>query len=190
MNNFFELIGWMVTAIGGAGVLIIGVSAFISRFWADWFMKRKTAKYDKEIEKYKSELNFELEKLKTKNESVIYRSKVQFDLEIEIYRKLFDELYDFTNDSYSLYPTFDTLPFEKEEQQALFLKRYEKYVESFNSFNMVLAKNAPFIPKKIYDMFCEIRKLSNSLSILYHELKLQTQSELSKDGSVVKFRTG
>jgi len=43
MDNIFEFVGKIVVAVGGAGVLITGISIFLSKFWADWFMKRKTA---------------------------------------------------------------------------------------------------------------------------------------------------
>lgn len=84
MKMVLDLIG----LLGGVGAIIVGISAFTSKLWADWFMKKKTIEYDKQIALYKDTLEIEREKYKAIYDQMIYKNKLVFDAEFKIYQKL------------------------------------------------------------------------------------------------------
>ncbi|SEW31910.1 hypothetical protein [[Clostridium] fimetarium] len=84
MKILFDIIG----TVGGIGVIIAALAGFFSKFWADAFMNKKIAEYDKQIELYKNSLALETEKYKSLNEQIIYKNMKIFDIEFSIYQEI------------------------------------------------------------------------------------------------------
>ncbi len=147
--DIYEIIVKVVAAFGGAGVIIVGISTFIAKFWANRIAEKLSAKYElklnKELENYKNSLN------KTN-----HVSKARFDTEFEIFKQLHEAFTNLVRDAYFIAPEFAAVPVDEEAR-----KKYEN--ESYNKANAslivaqdVLRKNAPFIQEDIYDKFNEI----------------------------------
>jgi len=66
----FDIIG----TIGGIGVIVAALTGFLSKLWADVFMNKKIAEYDRLIEFYKNSLALETEKYKYQNEQIVYKN--------------------------------------------------------------------------------------------------------------------
>lgn len=154
MDTIFEFIGKTVLAVGGAGVIITAVSAFISKYWADLYMKKKTAQYDKQIEYYKNILELEREKYKALNEQAIHKSKIIFDTEYEIYKEL----------SPKLISTVDEL------FQYLVKKRLsDEYLEicqtKYLDLSSSLARYASFMEKDMYELMSNLSSLIGNVIV-------------------------
>ena len=59
-----ELLLKGLTILGGAGLIITGVTAFFAKFFADKAVAKQKAGLDIQLEQVKSELNRETERLK------------------------------------------------------------------------------------------------------------------------------
>ena len=143
MDIFWELIG----TIGGVGVIIVSIAGFTSKFWADLFMKKKVAEYDKQIELYKNSLELEREKFKALNEQIIYKNKQLFDTEFEIYKIIIPKII----------ITIDTLV-DWVIGSKLDDDIYFKYIEQYKELRKEIAVHSLFIEKEIYiaiDEFCK-----------------------------------
>ncbi len=137
MNHVMEFAG----LIGGIGAIIVAVASFASKIWADWFMKKKTAEYDKQFEYYKNSLELEREKYKALHEQVIHKDKTLFDTEFEIYKDISPKLINAV-DSITRWLTLDQLSDES----------HEIYMQSMKEFNDTFAKYALFIDKNIFNL--------------------------------------
>jgi hypothetical protein len=148
MNIILDLVG----LIGGAGALIIAIASFTSKVWADWFMKKKTAEYDKKIEYYKSSLELEREKYKALNEQVIHRNKTMFDTEFEIYKDISPKIINAV-DAISDWLTSKKLSHES----------FEIYIQSIKDYHNTLSKYALFIDKDVLPntKAAEIQRIAN-----------------------------
>lgn len=74
----------LVAKLGGFTVVV----GAICKVFVDWYLKRKTAQYEKEIEILKHQLSSEIEKSKSLNEQVSYKNKLLFDEEVSIYKEI------------------------------------------------------------------------------------------------------
>ncbi len=92
MEHIFEILGKVVVAVGGAGVIIIAISGYISKLFADWFLQKEKAKYQKEIEEYKQQIQKELEVARNLNEEIAYKKRVIFDSEYKYYIEIVPKL--------------------------------------------------------------------------------------------------
>ena len=61
-ENIVNIISWIVISVGGAGVVILGISHWIGKIWANKFVEKHKGKYEKELEHYKSKINTRLNK--------------------------------------------------------------------------------------------------------------------------------
>lgn len=127
MSDFFELFGKVIAAVGGAGVILVAVSGFLSKLWAQLFMERQKRKYEEEIEEYKNKLQYELEKAQQFNERATYKDKALFDTEFQIYKEIIPCIIK-AEEEYS--KTYDNL------QICLIEKTISKY-ESIRNFRSI-----------------------------------------------------
>lgn len=160
--DIFALFGKIVASVGGAGLIIIGLSSWIGKIWADKLMETQRKQNQKEIEKFKSELHKELELLKAKNEKMNYITKTQFDAEFKMYQELSEACFlMFLDNSLLFHRGIDYLPREEEECKKIFEERYKAARGSLIVYQNMLYKYAPFISIKLYELFEQLRTLAN-----------------------------
>ena len=152
MSDFFELLGKVIAAVGGAGVILVAVSGFLSKLWAQLFMERQKRKYKEEIEEYKSKLQYELEKAQQFNERATYKDKALFDTEFQIYKEIIPCIIK-AEEEYS--KTYDNL------QICLIEKTIFKY-ESIRNFRSIEHKLDKLFTE--YSTFID-EKIANEIDI-------------------------
>ncbi len=81
--NIFKILIAVFGSVGGAGIIIIGLSSWLGKIWANRILEKEKKEHQKDIEKYKSQL----EELRTN--SLRYLGK-QFDLYTQLWRSLCD----------------------------------------------------------------------------------------------------
>jgi hypothetical protein len=150
ISDTIQTVFTAVASIGFSSAIVYAVVRFSANKIADRLQS-----------KYQLKLNKELENLKSKNSKTIYVSKVRFDAEFKIYRKLCKSFWEIYISSYSLYP------FEMSRHYPLDISKggieNEKQQENLEYFNKTgsnlkiasncLHENAPFIPSHFYKNF-------------------------------------
>lgn len=148
MGQIWQATFAIIASVGGAGAIIVAVVKFTSNILADRLSK-----------KYEIQMNKELEAFKAGIDKKTYISRTRFDTEFQIYRELSENLLTMVNFTYWLFPNeMDRLP-KKEEQNALFIDRYEKAGNAISIAQQSIRANAPFIPDNFYNQFNEICNL-------------------------------
>lgn len=154
MDNLVDIIGKIVIALGGAGTVIIALSSYISKLWADNLMKKKTAEYDKQFAIYKLSIDLEIEKMKALNEQVIYKNKQLFDKEFKIYEVVIPKLIVATDN------LLGWLVGSKLDDE-----KYSEYINSFDDLRKEIARNVLFMDKEIHAAIEEYSKYIHSFVI-------------------------
>lgn len=168
MDEVFVLLGKVVAAVGGAGIIIVALSGFLSKLWAQWFMERQKKQYSKEIEEYKNNLLTELEKCKMFSEEMLYRKKSIFDNEFEIYKEIVPQMIR-ASKSVLDYLCIIKLTVEITETfEGIFQEKSieEKYGIAFKDvydFWDVIIKYAVFIEEDNYVKLCEFFNQCNEM---------------------------
>ncbi len=172
----------IIASVGGGGVIILGLSSHIGKLWADRLLQKKSQDFERELETYKKDLSIEVERYKSKAEELNYVSKVQFEAEYETYKQIFAALFDFAAASSNLFPYgFDQIPADMNDRKEEYIKRYQFYVDSFNTYSRAVEINAPFIPKEIYEQFTSVRQTANEIACMYPEIKIQAEERFAED---------
>jgi hypothetical protein len=87
-----EYVGKVVVAAGGVGAIIVAISSYIAKIWANSFIEKEKEKHSKEIEAYKKELQKELEEIKMLNEEISYKKRFIFDSEYKYFEEIVPKL--------------------------------------------------------------------------------------------------
>lgn len=142
MEKIINFITVYILPIGGLGAILSAFIAFLSRLWADMFIKRKTAEYDKQIEYYKNDLELTKERYKALNEQVLYRNQRIFDLEFKIYQDIIPIILNTSSSVVNYMLNENMNQFEEESQ---------KLAEIIVGFKDEVTKQAAFIDDKVYN---------------------------------------
>lgn len=160
MQNVVNIISWIIVSVGGSGVIILGISNWIGKIWANKLSEKYKSKYEKEIEKYKSEINAKLSKLDKIEEKALYISKVNYDGEYKIYMEIWPSLINCINATNWLFPRgIENVPVDKDELEKYKENKYNEFREKYIIFNDCIEKYAPFYQEDFYKDFCEMKEI-------------------------------
>lgn len=148
-DEIWKIVLGILTSIGGIGMIVLGVVKFSSNIIAKRLEEKYTMKLNKELEKYKSNLD-------NKN----YISKTKFDTEFSIYRELSKAYFDMIKDISLMIPSgFSTKIADKAAQKEHENKLYSNAIEKTVVAQDVLNANAPFIQSDLFDKYNNILQL-------------------------------
>lgn len=149
MNKVWEIAVAIIASLGGIGVVFSAVVYFASNFIAERLQKKYDLKLNEKFEKYKAGI-----------ENKTYISRIKFDAEFELYRRLSKAFFDMVKDiSVMIPPGYITVVADKELRKKIDEENYNVANTSVVKAQDELNSNAPFIPEKFYDTYEEIRKL-------------------------------
>lgn len=164
MQNIVNIISWIIVSVGGAGVVILGISHWIGKIWANKFAEKHKVKYEKELEHYKSEINTRLNKLDKIEEKALYISKVNFDNEFKIYMEIWPKLIECINSTNWLYPRgIENVPIDKEELEEYKKEKYNDFRKNYIAFSECMEKYAPFYLEDFYRDLSKIKEICFSI---------------------------
>lgn len=146
-EDVWRLVLSIIASVGGAGIIIAGVS----KFCADKIAERLSAKYQHELDR-------KMEQYKSLLDKRNYVSKARFDTEFALCKEIMQACKKMVDDVYYVYPTFARYPADEEARKKYEAEMYDKAVKSYNAFITLLSGNAPFISEPIYE---ELIKLGN-----------------------------
>lgn len=167
MAEVFKLVGAVFLSIGGAGGIIIALSSWLGKVWANHILEKEKKLHQIEIEDYKSKLVFELNRANSLNNKALHITKVQYNKEFEIYQEIWEKLFDCIIATINLYPIIDEVPTDEAEKQKWINKKYEDYREKYNLYSRTIDKYAPFYKEDFYHDFVEIREKSSKMGTIF-----------------------
>lgn len=149
MSEFWQHVFGFIASVGGAGVII----GFVVKFAANRIADRMS-------DKYKAELNGQIETLKADLSNRNHSFQAKFDKEFGIYGKLVPALLELTEKTYWLFPYgFDYPPQDEDEKKAFYQKRYEAAFDSLKKAQYTLGGYSVFVPEEIYNSINEYYRL-------------------------------
>lgn len=160
MTIFWQIVTGILASVGGVAGLIIIIVKVFSNTIAERLSKKYELKLNKELEKYKSNLD-----------SKIYITKAKFDKEFELYQQLSRSFFFMIEKVHALYPMVGTR-FENE------LVNVKPGMLTFNEAQVATVKAqecinsyAAFISKNFYEEYKHILEECRGLVGNYNKLE-------------------
>lgn len=168
MKEIFGIAAAIIASIGGAGAIIIAVSSWLGKVWANRILENQKKEHQREIESFKSQLQENINKVNAINEKALYISKTHYDTEFGIYKEIWVKLLECINSVNRLHQIVGNVPLDAEEKKARDTIMYEEFARAYNDFSNTINKYAPFYKKSFYDDFIIIRNLCNEKASIFH----------------------
>lgn len=147
-KDCLEIGAAVVASLGGGGIVVGTIVHFCGERLAEMFSKRYELKMQKELEKYRSNI-----------ENKIYISKTKFDTEFELYRNLSTAFSQMVKMISVLFPYgYSTVPADEDEYEEYENNIYEMAKRAVVDAQDLLASNIPFMPEYIYDGYSALLK--------------------------------
>lgn len=160
MKAIFEVAGAVILSLGGGGAIVMAMSSWLGKVWANCILEDEKKKHQKEIEEFKSQLTERINNLNVLNEKALHISKVQYDAEFNIYKEIWVKLFNCIRYTNSLYPSgVVDVPVNEEALKEYNDKKYDEHRNAYNEFSIAIDTYAPFYKEEFYQQFLEIRRL-------------------------------
>lgn len=180
IREIFEVAGAIIASLGGGAALVLGLSSWLGKVWANRILENEKAQHNKELERYKRELSEELERVKSFNDKALYVSKAQYDNEYRIYTEIWAKLHNCIVYTLMLYPQgLVNVPLDEKEYEKYQAKKYEDYVKYYNDFSMAIDKYNPFYKKEFYELFVKLRGICNRQGLIYRHWEIDRKHNIS-----------
>lgn len=159
-SQIAELLLACLTGVGGVGIVFVGITKWTTDIIAERLSKKYQLQLNKEIEKYKTELN--------KKE---YVSKARFDAEFQMYQNLSEK------NITMIYCAGEAVMIsrgmlENEAEIDIFI---ERFCNSINDAGITNKKYAPFISEQIYDKYLSLERNTTEIFLLLKAWKQYRQ---------------
>ena len=159
MQTVINIVSLVIASAGGTGFIIFLAIKFIGNNIANALSEKYKASIEKDLEKYKGEINYKLNKLDKIEEKALYISKVNYDNEYCIYRDIWPKLIKCFFATSRLYPNgIENVPIDEEEKEKYEEKKYKDFCQAFNEYSESIEQNAPFYPEEFYNVFTSIKE--------------------------------
>ena len=175
----------IIASVGGSGLIIAFIGQWLAKLIADRIIQSKQRLIDLELADMRGRFEMELEQYRTKAAEYTYVNQLQFETEFKVYQSLFNNLHEFSVCTSVLFPVYDEYPADPEEAKKFFTERYDRFCPAYNEFSAVLEKNAPFIPKHIYESFSSLRHEADEISCMYVDIKIVNDSRFKDDYAAI-----
>lgn len=185
MREIFQIAGAILASIGGSSVIILGLSSWLGKVWANRILEEEKKKHVLEIESYKSQLNKEINIVNSLIDKSLHVTKHQYDKEFSIYLEIWDKLSSCVIGTLNLYPKFENKPIDEIELEEFNMEKYKNFVVDYNEFSNTILKYSPFYEVKLYDRFIELRNVCSKQGSIFNtytfEIKYSQTYALVRD---------
>lgn len=138
ISYIIDIATTIIISLGGSGTIILGISNWLGKRWANKFMEKEKADYAKELESLRNDLSREIESYKIK------LKKSEF-----IFEKEYVAASEFVSLRRSFIPTYSTPNMD----------RYEAYAEIAQNFSSIEDKLGAYLSKHGAILSDEIKNL-------------------------------
>lgn len=157
VNDVFKVVAALIASIGGSAVIIVAISKWFAEVLAQKLLSDIGHKHEKDIEQYK----FNLQNMSTEFAALLDHSvavtKKQYDMEIEIYKNIWNTLYDVYNCLSYIDDFENPSGGDSDEYTRRLEQHYSDFRQKVDSLKREIDSVAPFYKESIYNNLCKVK---------------------------------
>lgn len=176
----FEIASTIILALGGGSAIVMAGSKWCGNLLSQKLLGKMQNAYQKEIEAYKADLQITSAKLDAYLQNSMHIIQNQYDMEVNIYKKIWTSLYELLSCLDYIYD-FENVTVENEVMlRELQNEHYKSLKQKLNAFKKDVIENAPFYQKEAYENLIGIEKQFQKLEGIFGEYRNKI-SRLDRD---------
>lgn len=170
-NTLLEIVATIIFALGGGSTIVMAVTKWCGNLLAQKLLGNIQNAYQKEIETYKADIQRTSAKLDAYLQNTVHITKNQYDMEVEIYKKIWSSLYELLSCMNYIYD-FENVTVENEKElKTLQNEHYHSLKQKLQTFSKDVIENAPFYQKEAYDNLIGIEEQFRKLEKVFEKYK-------------------
>ena len=139
----------VLTSLGGGAVIVLALSSWLGKVWANRILEGERAKYAAEMERLRSSLERTNRLLQGEIEKTIFVSKTHFETEFRALEQIWRYISTVRARMAPLRPQFDIVDVRQTQEERL-QERFEPFVTAVKELIAATDEQSPFYPKEIY----------------------------------------
>lgn len=180
----FQAVTLIVCSLGGGSAIMLAVTKWGSELLTAKIKGDIEQQYKKEMAAYEKQLSDSTAKLNALLQSSTYITQKQYDLETEIYRKVWEALFDLMSckkwaDDLKIWSPQSTNVSNENSHRDQRKERYLILTNKLNDYRKAVDENAPFYQKDVYvimkEIALEFQKINNIFFKYQSEIRLADQ---------------
>lgn len=170
MEEIIQALWVFVGRLGGLAVIVLGLSSWIGKIWANKMMEKVKIKLIKELESYKKDLD-----------RSNYVTKTQYDKEFSIYLEIWGALSKCVTSTLNLFLVYEDFPPDGEEVNKYNYQKWQEFTKDYNTFSSIIYQYSPFYDELLYDDFMKLKNLCLGQGNMFEVYKLVKAGKVSSD---------
>lgn len=171
MGNIIQVVSAIIIALGGGSAIVMAVTKWCGNLLSQKLLGDIQNKHEKEIEAYKAELGMTSAKLDAYLQNFMHIVQNQYNMEVDIYRKIWSSLYELLSCLDYIYD-FENITVENEVTlRELQNEHYEDLKQKLKLFEKAIIENAPFYQKEAYENLIAIKKQFQKLEGIFDKYR-------------------
>lgn len=169
-DEVLKFIVMIVGSLGGGSAIVVGATK-----WGTDLIKTKVEadinhRYEKAIEEYKTELEEAKAKYNTLLQNTSYITQKQYDLEVDIYREIWNDLVELT-DCFRWISDFKILNrdiMNESDLETAKVEHYKSALSRLEKYRKTVNTNAPFYQESAYVIMNNIAERFETVVNIFH----------------------
>lgn len=170
-KTIFQIVSAIVVSLGGGSAIVMAVTKWCGELLSQKLLGSMQNKFEKEIEAYKAGLQRTSAELDAFLQNFVHINQNQYDMEVDIYKKIWSSLYDLLSCLDYIYD-FENITVDNEVMlRELQNRHYQDLHEKLKSFERNVNENAPFYQREAYENLIGIEMQFRRLEKVFDEYK-------------------
>jgi hypothetical protein len=116
-SEIWQTAGAVVLSLGGGGVIVLALSSWLGKVWAERILAADRAKYAREIEELRGSLERTTRLLQGEIDKTLFVTKTHFETEFKILREIWENVAVLRATMSDLRPSFAIVPAAQTPEQ-------------------------------------------------------------------------
>lgn len=150
-TQIFEIAGAIILSVGGAGAVLLGLSSYVGKIWAQRILAQDRQKYETELEALKSRFEASNRELQGEIDKTIHIHRLHFETEFGALRSVWEKMAKMRRMMSSLRPMFSAGPvLSEEEESAQMQQRFSVFTDAFSDAINCVDDHRPFLTEELH----------------------------------------
>ncbi|MGB7816491.1 MAG: hypothetical protein WBL28_09105 [Methylotenera sp.] len=146
MSAAFEIATAVLFSIGTGGALVLALSSWLGKVWANRILEKEKLKYSEMLANFAQRLDFQL-----------HSSKAVFDAEFQVYRELWDAANKLKHTALNIRPWHG----QSEMTAEQIATNYKYLQQELIAFDLFVNNHKPFFAPAIFDALSHLQNMAS-----------------------------
>ena len=155
LKEALETAGSVLVSLGGGGAIVLALSGWLGKVWAERFLEKDRAAHAAKIELLKNDLDRTTRQYQAEIEKTLFVTKTHFESEFAILREIWQRVSEVRVSMLRLRPS-KGFPNEPHEQVQYMQQNYPIFSNDLEALLHAVDHNSPFYPQEIFTLLDEL----------------------------------